>query len=138
MSLELHPLCTLFPRMTEKEFEALKADIETNGLLQDIIVHDGKILDGGNRYQACVELGIEPRTVELDFSDFDIASYVLSVNLHRRHLTPGQQAMIVSAATNWREAQSHGGDRRSGVPRQQGPAGTIHPDQLASPTGDSR
>ena len=34
-------------------------------------------------------------------------------NLHRRHLTPGQQAMIVSIAQDWSKAQAHGGDRRS-------------------------
>ncbi|WP_460902472.1 ParB N-terminal domain-containing protein [Paraburkholderia jirisanensis] len=111
--MELHPLCTLFPRLEGVEFEALKADIEANGQLQPIVVHDGMILDGGNRYRACVEIGVEPQTVERDFEGHDLLSYVLSVNLHRRHLTQGQHAAIVSAATNWLEAQSHGGDRKS-------------------------
>ncbi|WNC88797.1 hypothetical protein RI103_13920 [Paraburkholderia sp. FT54] len=35
------------------------------------------------------------------------------MNLLRRHLTPGQHAAIVAAATNWLEAQTHGGDRKS-------------------------
>ncbi|WP_433693246.1 ParB/RepB/Spo0J family partition protein [Paraburkholderia phenoliruptrix] len=113
MSLELHPLCTLFPRLEGVEFESLKADIEARGQLQPIVLHDGMILDGGNRYRACVELGIEPLIAEMDLGDYDLLSYVLSVNLHRRHLTPGQHAAIVAAATNWLEAQTHGGDRKS-------------------------
>ncbi|MFM0732346.1 ParB N-terminal domain-containing protein [Paraburkholderia sediminicola] len=113
MSLELHPLCTLFPRLEGLEFEALKADINANGQLQPIVIYDGMILDGGNRYRACVELGIEPIISEMDLGDYDLLSYVLSVNLLRRHLTPGQHAAIVSAATNWLEAQAHGGDRKS-------------------------
>lgn len=109
--LQLHPLCTLFPRLDGAEFEALKSDIEKNGQLQPIVVHDGMILDGGNRYRACVELGIEPETVELDFEGHDLLSYVLSVNLHRRHLTQGQHSAIVSLATNWLTASQQGDNR---------------------------
>ncbi|PRY07050.1 ParB N-terminal domain-containing protein [Paraburkholderia sp. BL25I1N1] len=108
MSLELHPLCTLFPRLEGVEFESLKADIEANGQLQPIVLHDGMILDGGNRYRACVELGIEPLTSDMDLGDYDLLSYVLSVNLHRRHLTPGQHAAIVAAATDWLNSQTVG------------------------------
>lgn len=110
MSLELHPLCTLFPRLEGDEFEALKADIEARGQLQPIVIHDGMILDGGNRYRACVELGVEPLIADMDLGDYDLLSYVLSVNLHRRHLTPGQHAAIVTAATNWLEARAQGGN----------------------------
>ncbi len=113
MNLELHPLCTLFPRLEGTEFEAMKADIKANGQLQPIVIHDGKILDGGNRYRACIELGIEPVISEVDLGDYDLLSYVLSVNLLRRHLTTGQHAAIVAAATNWLDAQTHGGDRKS-------------------------
>ncbi len=111
--LELHPLCSLFPRLEGEAFETLKADIQANGQRQDIILYEGKILDGGNRYRACLELGIEPFTTEPDFSNCDVLKFVLSVNLHRRHLTPGQQAAIVAAATDWVSAAQHGGDRKS-------------------------
>lgn len=111
MTLELHPLCTLFPRIAGSEFDALKADIAANGLRQPIVTHKGFILDGGNRYSACTALGIKPDTVE--FNGGNLVSYVLSVNLHRRHLSPGQQAAIVASATDWGRAQVHGGDRKS-------------------------
>lgn len=111
IALDLHPLCTLFPRIEGAEFEALKADIAANGLREPIVIHEEMILDGGNRYRACVEAGVEP--VVVPYAGNDPLAFVLSSNLHRRHLTPGQQAAIVSAATDWLEAQTHGGDRKS-------------------------
>ncbi len=106
---ELHPLCTLFPRMTDAEFNALCKDLTMNGLREPIVLHDGMILDGGNRYRACMESGIKPHFIE--FKGPSIAAFVLSANLHRRHLSPGQQAVIVASVQDWRTAQSHGGDR---------------------------
>lgn len=106
MKYELHPLCTLFPRLNGAEFEALKEDIKVNGLRQPIVIHDGMILDGGNRYRACVEAGVDPEVIE--YSGGNIVSFVLSANLHRRHMTPGQQAAIVASAQDWSKAQSVG------------------------------
>lgn len=107
MEFELHPLCTLFPRLSGYEFECLKLDIQENGQREPIIIHEGMILDGGNRYRACIDLGIEPQTMR--FGGDNIATYVLSVNLHRRHLSEQQQAAIVSCVQNWAKAQIHGG-----------------------------
>lgn len=108
---ELHPLCTLFPRMSSGEFDALRDDIRANGLRQPITLHQGMILDGGNRYRACIDAGIEPTFCEFDGAN--IVSFVLSANLHRRHMTAGQQAAIVASAQDWARAQTRGGDRKS-------------------------
>lgn len=113
MKFELHPLCTLFPRLEGAEFQALCNDIRENGLRNPIVLHNGMILDGGNRYRACVESGIEPAFQE--FNGGNLVSFVLSANLHRRHMSPGQQAAIVASAQDWAKAQVHGGDRNSSV-----------------------
>lgn len=113
MTHELHPLCTLFPRLSGAEFDALRDDIKANGLRQPIILHEGMILDGGNRYRACIEAGVEP-----EFQDFDggnLVSFVLSANLHRRHMSPGQQAAIVSSAQDWAKAQAVGKPKSGNV-----------------------
>lgn len=109
---QLHPLCTLFPRLSGSQFDALKRDIAAHGLRQPIVLHQGAILDGGNRYRACLETGTAPRFIELDGNG--AAAYVLSANLHRRHLSPGQQAAIVASAQDWSRAQRSGGDRTAG------------------------
>lgn len=111
MNYELHPLCTLFPRVVGAEFDALVADVKANGLRQPIVLHDGMILDGGNRYRACVEAGIEPSFI--DFNGESLVAFVLSANLHRRHLSPGQQAAIVASAQDWDKAQFQGANRHT-------------------------
>lgn len=111
MTFELHPLCTLFPRLGDAEFSSLVEDIRANGLREPIIIHDGMILDGGNRYRACLDAGIEPATMK--FGGGNIVSYVLSANLHRRHLSVSQQAAIVASAQNWATAQIQGANRHT-------------------------
>jgi hypothetical protein len=118
---ELHPLCTFFPRLEGAEFEALRADIQANGLRQPIVLHQGLILDGGNRFRACVEAGVRPRFVEFS-GEGGLAAFVLSANLHRRHMTPGQRAAIVASARDWEQAQS------VGRPEKSAPGSTVPPD----------
>lgn len=107
MRFELHPLCALFPRMAGQEFEALKADIKANGLRQPIVTHQGMILDGGNRYAACMEVGVKP--IMTEYTGTNLVTYVLSANFYRRHLSAGQQAAIVASATDWAKAHKQGG-----------------------------
>ena len=113
MSYELHPLCTLFPRVTGAEFDGLVADIKAHGLRQPIVLHGGLILDGGNRYRACVEAGVEQ--VFQEFQGDNLVSFVLSANLHRRHLSAGQQAAIVASAQDWAKAQTVGKPKSGNV-----------------------
>ena len=127
MNLELHPLCSYFPRMREDDFNALKSDILSNGQLNPIMTLDGMILDGGNRYRALVELGIPPITIE--YTGFNPVQFVLSSNLHRRHLTQGQAAVIVSATQDWAKAHGRGGDRKSDKVKNQ--SATLHFDSVA-------
>lgn len=129
-ALELHSLSALFPSMTDAEYAALKADIEAHGLHQSIVTHEGAILDGGNRYRACMEIGIEPKIEE--FAGGDPVAFVLSANLHRRHLTIGQQAAIVASAQDWGRAQTVGGDgsnqhrsKAATLPDSAGPRDTV-------------
>lgn len=96
---EIHPAATLFPMMGEAEFQQLKQDIKENGQQKWITFYDGKLLDGRNRMRACEELGIEPSTEEIgDSGDgtFDPFKWVLSMNLHRRHLTESQRSMVAA------------------------------------------
>lgn len=93
--LESHPAAQIFPMMSGDELYGLAEDIKTNGLKDPIILLDGKILDGRNRYAACVKIGIEP-TVETYKGRERPIDYVVSRNLHRRSLTPSQRAAVVA------------------------------------------
>ena len=51
--LEYHELANIFPLIQGVEFDELVKDIQWNGLQEPIILYEGKILDGRNRYNAC-------------------------------------------------------------------------------------
>jgi len=99
MELEYHPLADALPLMDGDEFEEFVADIRENGLREPIVValHEGqaKIVDGRNRHRACKLLGIEPRLVKLPEAQ-NIAAYIVSQNIMRRHLTSYQRATLVA------------------------------------------
>jgi len=97
MTYAFHPAANLFPLMDESSsaFIELVQDIKTNGLLEPIELLDQQILDGRNRYRACQHAGVEARTVQ--WSGDSPYQHVLSRNLHRRHLTDDQRAMIITA-----------------------------------------
>ncbi len=61
--LERHLLGELFPRLAEgsDELAALVEDIRVGGQLDKIVLFEGKVLDGWNRYVACLAAGKEPR-----------------------------------------------------------------------------
>ena len=89
-----HEACALFPMMKAADFQQLKTDIAANGLREAIWLHpDGSIIDGRNRHSACLELGIKPRFRTWDGSG-SLVLFVVSLNLHRRHLTASQRAVV--------------------------------------------
>jgi ParB-like chromosome segregation protein Spo0J len=97
-ALDFHELANLLPMSGIEAFAKLRTDIEKYGLLEPITVWEGKILDGRNRAKACKELGIEPKYET--YTGNDPIGFVLSKNVHRRHLTPSQTAMLVEKLAN--------------------------------------
>jgi len=98
--MESHPVTAIFPEMAEDEYHALVEDIRENGLREPIWTYRGQIIDGRNRWRACSEVGIEPRTVEYTGDEGSLVSVVVSLNLHRRHLTESQRAVIAAKLAN--------------------------------------
>lgn len=96
IKIAFHPATELFPDMKDSEFDALKADIQTNGQQQPILVHEGMIVDGRQRLRVCQELGVEPKFSDLERNDQPVEQTVVSLNLHRRHLTESQRALIAA------------------------------------------
>jgi ParB-like chromosome segregation protein Spo0J len=107
MKYKNHELADLFPMMSDSEISDMSKDIKANGQRNPIVMHEGKILDGRNRYAACVMADIDP--IEVPFKGKDALSYVLSTNLHRRHLSTSQRAMVAEKLAT----MAHGGDRKS-------------------------
>jgi hypothetical protein len=115
-ALSIHPAADLLPRMSRKALIELGEDIKANGLLQPIVFFRNKLLDGINRLDAMEMAGIKFNLWREDKSRFELSceetkllypsltldddadpyAFVLSANLHRRHLTGEQKRELVA------------------------------------------
>jgi len=107
--LEFHEAANLFPEMAEEEIEKLAADIIDIGMKVPIVLDDhGRLIDGRNRLRACKLLGRRFIEAQTYFGQGDaIVRFVISRNLHRRHLTTAQRVDIAARVA----VGLHGGDR---------------------------
>ncbi len=93
----------LFPALSAEAFAALKADIAERGVLVPVEVDElGQVIDGHHRVRAWSELRAEgvsvpayPRVVRVLGSDDARVRHALTLNLARRHLSPGERAELV-------------------------------------------
>jgi ParB-like chromosome segregation protein Spo0J len=89
----------LIPPLPPEDFRALRESISELGLLTPLVINpQGVLLDGHHRLKALQELGRK-----LGARDFVVRSFenelkerqfILTANLHRRHLTPFQRAEL--------------------------------------------
>ena len=96
--MQFHKLANIFPLLDGAEFDALVEDIKNNGLHEPICLFEDQILDGRNRWRACLLADVEPRYT--DYSGSDPLGYVVSLNLHRRHLNETQRGVVAAKLAN--------------------------------------
>jgi hypothetical protein len=111
--LPVHPAADLFPMMSADELKALGQDIKKHGLKSPIALwlsgdnDEVFLLDGRNRMDAMEAVGI--RTLDergglppfilrpslIEKRTTDPYEYVISANIHRRHLTADQKRDLI-------------------------------------------
>lgn len=95
---EVHAFADAFPLIDGEEFEELVRDIKRNGLREPIILnHDRTVLiDGRNRWRACEEAGSDPvfETLPERYTEPMVLDLIVSKNMARRQLNPGQRALM--------------------------------------------
>lgn len=96
--MEFHEIANIFPMMLGDDYRKLKDDIAKNGQLEPIIIHEGKILDGRNRYTACKDLGVDVKYE--NYEGNNPLQFVVSKNLRRRHLDTSQRALVAARMAN--------------------------------------
>lgn len=146
--LQSHEAADIFP-IDEENLGDLAKDIRANGQQVPIELFDGKIIDGRRRYKACRFAGIEPKF--RDVNPADPVAYVLSLNLHRRHLDVAQRSMVGAKAKELRERLSeeaakrksegnkHGGQSAGrGRPKQDSDSSRRHDAATNQPAGRVR
>ena len=87
-------LARIFPSMSLDEFTKLRDSIRTQGLLEEITVWRGTVIDGYHRLLACLQAGVEPRFQRLEDGS-DPLAFALAKNLRRRHLNQTARAAAV-------------------------------------------
>jgi len=89
----------IFPEMQADDYERLKADIAANGYdaKLPIMLYQGAIIDGWNRFKACEELRVMPATKQFAGTDAEAIEYIMRSN-KRRNLTSSQWACIATEA----------------------------------------
>ena len=117
---ETHPAADLFPMMEGADLKALADDIKAHGLHNPVVLfaEGGKrlVLDGRNRLKACEMAGVSV-TTEFWAGDGSPTDWVVSQNLHRRHLTTSQKAMVAADLSHLyeqeaKERQRIGGEKK--------------------------
>jgi len=90
--MKAHPYADAWPMLDDADLAELADDIRVNGLREPVVIHDGMILDGRNRFAACAVAGVPPEFTDFDGDDDDALAFVQSVNNARRHQSKGSLA----------------------------------------------
>jgi ParB-like chromosome segregation protein Spo0J len=94
VDFEVHPAAAVFPMLSDDELRDLAEDIKAHGLLHPIVLDaDGVLIDGRNRLAACNLAGVTPT---FETFDGDPLRLIISANINRREMRPGQKAMVLA------------------------------------------
>ena len=94
---DFHPLADIFPLLQSDDLRDLATDIRERGLIEPITIHEGKILDGRNRYRAAklVRFNFTERCFRSLPDGMNPEAFVIGANIHRRHLTAEQKRDLI-------------------------------------------
>ena len=117
MELKIDPeFAGKIPPLTEEEFRQLETNILEDGrILSPLIVWNGTIVDGHNRYrilQKHAELSFE--VYEREFKDrYEAIRWICRNQLARRNLTPAQRKYLIGKQYEAEKASVNGAERRN-------------------------
>ena len=103
----------LLPPLNNNEYCSLEQDILIHGCMNPLVLWNGILIDGHNRYNIVKEHNLPFNTISLDFSSRDeVISWMITIQIYRRNLTPMQLTYYRGLQYNI-EKKIHGGDRQS-------------------------
>ena len=132
--------------MDEAALAELAADIGANGLREPIWTHEGKVIDGRNRFKACALAKVKPKFRKWDGKG-SLVAFAWSLNGTRRHMTPSQKAAVAVEALPLLEAEAKERQEQQAERGKEGGRGNkkagetlpaILPEGFLPPKGESR
>ena len=127
------------PPLTEDEFSLLEENILSDGaVFSPLIVWDGTILDGHNRYEIIQKHPELTYAVHgLSFANrYEALSWICKNQLGRRNLTPQQKKYLIGQRYE-AEKMAHGGERVATVQNEPLPSSHKTRAQIANDTNTS-
>jgi N6-adenosine-specific RNA methylase IME4 len=118
--LQVHPVAEMFPLIEGDDYQSLVEDVKRHGVREPVWLHpDGSIIDGRNRARAAADAGVHLPTRTWDGTG-SLVEFVLSLNLHRRHLSSSQKAILALSvepmlSAEAKQRQRHGGPDAKGI-----------------------
>lgn len=96
-ALPVHPMAQVLPTHVGMRFEDLVRSISQNGYdpNEPILVHEGMIIDGRHRREACVIANVPPRFAKVIASPDELLQLIHYRKDARQHYTPSQRAMML-------------------------------------------
>lgn len=94
MNMKFHDIANVWPLMDDDKLHELVADIRNNGLINPIWTFNGMILDGRNRYRACLIANVKP--VFKEYTGNEPTAFAVSLNDKRRHMNKGALAAVAA------------------------------------------
>ena len=77
----------LIPALTVEEYKQLEANILSEGIRDPLVVWNGYLVDGHNRYTIATQHGLEYKTVNKEFKDGNaVKIWMVNNQLGRRNL----------------------------------------------------
>ena len=95
--LKINPaLQSVMPPLQNNEMELLTQSLLEEGCREPLVIWNGMLVDGHNRYRICHEYDIPFAVVEMEFSDLGAAiTWSIRNQIARRNLTPFQRCEMV-------------------------------------------
>lgn len=85
----------LIPALTAEEFKQLEENILKDGIRDSLVLWNGYLIDGHNRYQIAFKHGLEYKTIDKEFEDeSQVKEWMINNQFGRRNLSNYQRSVL--------------------------------------------